>query len=88
MSMEGHELVIIEKEWLFDLTEFVGYKIKPAVNDNESLIYTKAFEIKDGEGFIGRLKVTKFIDIPLKVIRRSKELIKVRRAIESSEKAK
>ena len=75
MKFEGHELYQINRNWVFDLTEFIGYRTR--TNKKNKLVeYTKAFRIKD-ENRDGKCVCIKYIDsIPVGVLRKSKEVIK------------
>lgn len=68
----GHQLYIIGEEWVFDLTEFIGYKVKKNGDNIES--FNKAFSIvksPDHSDFHFKREET----IPLGVMRKSKNII-------------
>ena len=74
MNFDGHEIYKINRNWIFDLTTFTGYKVK--IHKDKIVNFDKAFVIKDqnkGETF----ELIKYrYDIPLGIIRKSKEVIK------------
>lgn len=71
---KGHQFVkLLNDTWVFDLTEYVGYKVK--VNDNgEVLNYKEAFEAKVvGDEII----LNKFMRVPMKVLKEASNQIKI-----------
>lgn len=74
MDFSGHLCYVICDGWLFDVTTFIGYKIKQ--EDEKITDAIKAFKIIDKNGDLN-LKYTRYIDnIPLAVFRKSREVIK------------
>lgn len=84
MDFQGHELIILEKGWVFDITDFVGYKVKTGKDGENVTNYEKAFSIEDSKDEKEELHVTRFISIPLRVTKRAKRVIEIRRGVESS----
>ena len=75
MKFDGHEIYRINRNWIFDLTEFTGYRTK--TNKKSKLLeYTKAFKIRDNKHNCN-FQYTKYIDaIPVGIMRKSEEVIK------------
>lgn len=74
MKFEGHEIIKINRNWIFDLTEFIGYKVW--THKDQIVKYKKAFRIRDPKND-GKFDITKYIDtVPLGVIRKSQEVIR------------
>lgn len=69
---EGHKMYKIGSEWVFDLTEFIGYKVK--VEDGIVLDYKEAYIVyydKDSNTY----EFKKFMDVPLGVLRKTRNII-------------
>lgn len=63
---QGHQFVsLINKNWIFDLTEFIGYKVKLDENDNV-ISYKEAFQaiVIDSD-----IVFEKSMRVPLKVLK-------------------
>lgn len=76
MYFEGHEIYKINNNWVFDLTEHVGYKIK--INRHGKIKeYSKAFKLVDENKQGLEFKCVKYLDgIPLGIVNKSLEVIK------------
>lgn len=71
---KGHNFVkLICDNWVFDMTEFIGYKV---IFDKKGNIqkYTKAFEVSRNED--NEIQVKRFENIPVKVIKEVNNLVK------------
>ena len=69
---EGHELYKIEKDWLFDLTTFMGYHVD--ISENNVTGYQKAFiAIRDPD--TGTYSFDKKMKVPIKVLRKAVSVI-------------
>ena len=71
---KGHQFIkLIDNHWVFDLTEFVGYKVK--VDDNGNVIsYKEAFE---AEAIEEEIMFTKLTRVPLKVLKEAANQIRI-----------
>lgn len=63
---QGHQFIrLVSDNWVLDLTEFIGYKVK--LNDNQEVqSYKEAFKataVGDGVEF------DKYIKVPLKILK-------------------
>ena len=75
MELSEHELYIISKTWLFDLTTFTGYQVETD-KDGKPVRGIKAFRIEDTNRDCN-FKNTRFIsNIPLGVIRKAQNVIR------------
>ena len=69
----GHEFIkIITDTWVFDLTEFIGYKVE-LNNDNTVKSYEKAFQVVEGDN---GYEIDKFIKVPTKILKETLNQIK------------
>lgn len=76
MPFEGHEFFKINNNWVFDKTEFIGYKIQVDRKTDTILKYEKAFKVQDKEQTCN-FKYTKYINnIPLGILRKSEDIIR------------
>lgn len=69
---KGHEFVkLLNDNWVFDITEFKGYKVKTI--DGEVSEHTLAFiaHVEDGE-----VTFDKRVKVPVKVLKEVKHIIK------------
>lgn len=71
---EEHQFIkLINNNWVFDLTEFIGYKVKLDKDDNV-ISYKEAFQVLTvGEELI----FEKFIRVPLKILKEASNQIKL-----------
>jgi hypothetical protein len=71
---EGHDIYKINRNWIFDLTTFRGYKIR---TKKEKIIEcTEAFRLKN-IGKPGELEFTRVIEsVPLGVLRKSEDIVR------------
>lgn len=69
---EGHRLYKIGNDWVFDLTEFIGYKVNVEGSKVES--FEKAFTVKRSEDNKS-YKFTRAVPIPVGVMRKAKTII-------------
>ncbi|MEM4385945.1 MAG: hypothetical protein QXD03_05300 [Candidatus Anstonellales archaeon] len=70
---DGHKVIIIDNEWMLDVTEFIGYKID---YDDEGKIKSaiKAYTISiDREN--NKIEFKRHIKVPTKIIMRSAGII-------------
>lgn len=69
---EGHQLYKIGNGWVFDLTEFIGYKVK--LDGMDKVVgYQRAFKItKTSDGYMHN----KYISVPSGIIRKSLAVVK------------
>lgn len=75
MSFEGHQIFKVNKHWIFDLTEFIGYKVH-LNKSGEPIKFDKAFRVLD-EDKDCNFNYAKYVDkIPVGVLRKTEELIK------------
>ena len=73
MVFDGHQLVKIDSEWIFDMTTFIGYKVSidEAGQVDE---YSKAFiAIRDKK--TGDYSFDKLMDIPVRILRKTVNII-------------
>ena len=71
---KGHQFIkLIDNNWVFDLTEFIGYKVK--VDDSGNVVsYKEAFEAEAIEDEIIFNKLTR---VPLKVLKEASNQIRL-----------
>ena len=67
----GHQLYTIGEEWVFDLTEFIGYRIK--IKNSKVQSYERVFTVKRDKSY--GYKFDKQTAIPLGVMRKSRMII-------------
>ena len=73
MDFTGHKLVIINRSWVFDMTEFKGYRTK--VSKGVVIDYKMAFSVTEGSD--GKLDFEKFdIQVPTYVLKSVEKIIK------------
>lgn len=70
MSFKGHQFYRIGKEWVFDLTDFKGYKVE--MNGDQVVRYYTAFIVKDDEG---RYSFMSTIYTPIDVMKRVENIV-------------
>lgn len=70
---KGHQFVkLVNDNWVLDLTEYIGYKVK--VNDKREVeSYRKAFEVTHD---VDDLVFEKFIRVPIKVLKEASATIR------------
>lgn len=68
---EGHIIYKIGNDWIFDLTEFIGYRVY--VNEGEVENFTKAFTVTKSAD--GDYLFEKIIEIPVGVMRKTTKII-------------
>lgn len=72
MEFDGHQLHKIEKNWLFDLTTFIGYLVE--LEGDKVVGYKKAFiAIKDSKS--DTYSFDKIIDTPIRILRKVVNII-------------
>lgn len=72
MMFTGHHLVkICNGDWVFDMTEFKGYKVK-LDTDGSVKDYKLAF---DADMYADKIEFNKYMKVPVKVIRESSDVI-------------
>lgn len=73
VSFEGHKLCKIDREWVFDLTEFTGYKVD--VENGKVKGIQRAFTVtrNDNDGTYQFNRLIK--EVNLGVLRKSKHII-------------
>lgn len=72
MVFDGHRLYKIGNHWVFDLTEFVGYKVK--WKDDEIESFSKAFTVtksSDNKTY----EFSKIETIPVGIMKKAKKII-------------
>lgn len=69
---EGHRLHRVGKNWFFDLTTFIGYKVELGA-DGRVMRYSDTFKIVEESG--SGLNVLKYEKVPLGIIRKSYRVI-------------
>lgn len=70
---KGHNFIkIINGNWVFDMTEFVGYKVD-IDNKTKKFNYTKAFTASLTEE--NNVEFKKFLGIPIKVLKETNRVI-------------
>lgn len=69
---DGHQFLKIDNTWVFDLTEYKGYKVK--VKDNIVSEYTKAFRAIETED--NNVYFDKFIEVPLIILKKVIKIIR------------
>lgn len=67
---EGHKLYKINKDWVFDLTEFVGYKV--FWKNGRISEVRKMFSV---EQYGNRFVFYKYGNVPLKVLKNTEKII-------------
>ena len=68
---KGHKFVkLTSNNWVFDLTEFIGYRVYTTAN---SLEYQKAFRANMQSNNMVRFE--KYTGVPIKVLKESDQLI-------------
>lgn len=72
MDFTGHKLIIINKSWCFDITEFIGYKTK--VSDNNVTEYTKAFVVQNNIDNLTFIKEIGIV-IPAYILKKVEKII-------------
>lgn len=73
MEFEGHELYKIDKNWLFDLTTFIGYHVR--LDDTGNVTnYSKAF-IASYKDDTKSYSFDKYMDIPTRIMRKAVNII-------------
>lgn len=72
LDFKGHKLIKIDDVWVFDLTTFIGYKVK--LKDNKVKDYTKAF-IAIRDEVTGTYSFDKIIRVPIKTLRKTVDII-------------
>jgi len=65
---EGHRLHRLGRNWFFDLTTFIGYKVELGA-DGRVVGYSDTFRIVEERGL--GLNVLKYEKVPLGIIRKS-----------------
>ena len=74
MKFQGHQFVILGEQWVFDMTEFKGYKITyDASGELES--FEEAFDV-EVRGHDNTLRYHKEIDVPLIIMEKTEKLIR------------
>lgn len=70
---KGHHFIkLVNENWVFDLTEFVGYKVK-VDNDGNVSSYREAFQaLTVGDEII----FNKFTRVPLKILKEASKQIR------------
>lgn len=69
---EGHKLCRIDNTWVFDLTEFVGYRI--LIEDEKVVGYKKVFVVKMDRDY-SSFEFEKMGTVHFGVMRKTKKLI-------------
>lgn len=74
MDFTGHKLVIINRSWVFDMTEYIGYKTK--VNKGTVISYERAFRVEEDANV--NLNFTKElgIKVPTYILKSVEKIIK------------
>ncbi len=69
---DGHKMYKIGNDWVFNLTEFIGYKLKVDKNDGTVISYTKAFKLtKTPDGY----SYDKYMSVPVGVLRKAIKIV-------------
>ena len=72
LAFEGHRLYKIGNDWVFDLTEFIGYRITSINGEVKS--YDTAFRVRlDSDNM--HYSFERYTTIPVGVMRKTKEII-------------
>lgn len=67
LEFDGHQLLKIEENWLFDLTTFIGYYVD--LDDKRVVGYKKAFiAVKDTNS--NTYSFDKIINVPIRILRK------------------
>jgi len=70
---QGHKFIkLINEDWVLDLTEYVGYKVKTN-DDLEVIDYKQAF---DAVVVGGEIIIEKYMRVPVKVLREAANFIR------------
>ena len=72
MQFDGHQLYTIGNDWVFDLTEFIGYKVIKKNGHVSS--YEKAFSVEKNINNTD-FKFSRDIKVPAGVVRKVREII-------------
>ena len=67
---DGHQFVKVCNDWVFDITEFRGYKV--VLNGDKVESHVPAFTVFDVDG---ELTFEKYIDIPSRVLNETRVII-------------
>ena len=71
---KGHQFIqLVNENWVFDLTEFVGYKVK-LNNEGEVVSYKEAFQVLTVSD---EIIFDKHIRVPLKILKEASNQIKL-----------
>lgn len=71
---KGHQFIkLLNDNWVFDLTEYQGYKVK-LDSANEVVSYKKAF---DAEVIEDEIIFNKFTRVPMKVLKEASNQIRI-----------
>lgn len=73
MIFDGHQLVKIGDDWVFDMTTFIGYKVS-IDGAGQVDTYSKAF-IAIRDKHTGDYSFDKLMDIPIRVLRSTVNII-------------
>mgnify|MGYP000941603742 CR=1 FL=1 len=69
---EGHQLYKIDDEWVFNLTEFTGYRVNVNKEDNTVISYDKAFRLIKT---LNDYSYDKYMSVPIGVLRKSINIV-------------
>lgn len=70
MNFDGHQMIKINRNWIFDCTTYIGYKVTTNKKASKLLSYEKAFSILVDKS--NKLHYHKYIEsIPAGVIRKT-----------------
>lgn len=68
----GHQLYKIDNDWVFNLTEFKGYKVKIDKSTGKVVGYQLAYILEGSTGFYS---FHKEIEVPLSILRKTVEIV-------------
>ena len=68
---DGHQFVKIDNTWVFDLTEYKGYKVK--ANNGKIESYTKAFSAIEIDNNMYYFE--KYIEVSLSILKKALKII-------------
>lgn len=74
MDFTGHKLVIINRSWVFDMTEYIGYKTK--VHKGTVISYNKAFRVDEDANVNLVFTKEKDIKVPTYILKSVEKIIK------------
>lgn len=74
MDFTGHKLIIINSSWVFDMTEYIGYKTK--VSRGVVKEYTRAFTVDESDEGVLTFNKERNMKIPIYILKSVEKIIK------------